>query len=224
MTKSPIFVGLLMSIIMMPSQAFGRESVEQARATALDELKSGCLVRVVCAELGPVGGRFIKSRADTLYLGADEGVASTGKPSRRIMRRGKPRTTEPVFKSVEQDTRIALGSIREIQVRRRATFTGTIVGGAIGGLSGLIVGGIASAMDDRAAGTPAAGIAGITAVGVLTGGLIGTVVGSRFHRWSLRFREPGFRGAIDVYPMLLAGTDMDKPEAAFLYAGIRLAW
>lgn len=224
MTGKPILVYLLVVVALLSSSVCGKEPAGEARARALEELESGCLVRVVCADLGPVGGRFIKSEFDTLYLGVDENVASGDRPSRRIMRKSKPRTAEPVFKSVEQDTRIAIGSVREIQVRRRATFTGTVVGGAIGGLGGLIVGGIASAIDDRATGTPGAEIAGIAAAGVLAGGMIGTVVGSMFHRWSVMFREPGFRGDADFHPVLMVSTGGGRPDAATLWAGIRVTW
>ncbi|UCD62885.1 MAG: hypothetical protein JSW34_08980 [Candidatus Zixiibacteriota bacterium] len=214
----------LMATAVFSQSSFSADIVDRKKQEVLAGLKNGNLVRIICDEHDAIGGKFIAGDADSLYLGADDRAVSAKKPSRRVMRKGRTLKSAPEFGPLERDTRVAVASIREIHVRGRATLTGTLVGGAIGGLGGLVLGAIANAMDDRATGTPSSEIAGIAGVSVLGGSMVGTVVGSMFHRWKLKFREPGFRGGVGVNPVLSVRPDRQLSNSAVLYAGINLTW
>ena len=218
-----IFVWLLILITVVASQAISQDTVEQVRQKAISGLRSGNLVRVYSDDLGAVGGKLIECRGDTLYLEADKRAKAGGKPSRRVMRRGRSSYDRmPKWMSVEQPTLVAFSSVRELHARGNSAKTGAVVGSVILGSGSLILGALMVGLDPD--GFTSSDYVSLTIGGLAAGGLFGAVVGVAIPAWKVRYREPGFQAEINLYPVLSVKTNSQQLNSATLYVGIGLNW
>ena len=251
MIKELLTAGLLLSVVVSPTRSQSQDTIEQARIKALANLRSGSLVRLISEENGTIGGAFLDQNNDTLWLGFDKRCGSGEKSKRRLLRKGRAYASKPSWRAVEGRTAVSISSIKEIHSQGRATLTGTVVGSAVGGLGGLLLGAMVSKIDESTSGNSAATVGGMALVGVATGALIGTTVGAMLPKWKLRFRDPRYRhkvGSVDgqlntmikeeavacLYPALSMSPGTYYPgqqwrkylsdESPTVYAGVTIMW